>query len=195
MFPLQEAFHGAGALVWADATNGTQVSPTDIMARVTRGFSSGQLGAVKKASSAEQLPFECPQNFNGFSECYAAVIFHDIPANTTSPANYTILADSGLFHIDVVRHKGDFESRVFPLQWAIDQAIIELKTGVTVSAPLQWPFTNETNEGQDKRIRLGMLLSYGCKLVSHQFRLHPCNPGAAGYRLVSRDASLFCTTP
>jgi hypothetical protein len=143
------------------------------MARVTSGFSASQLSAVKKASSATQLPFECPQNFNGFSECYAGVVFYDIPANVASPINYTILADSGLFHIDVVRHSSDFETRVLPLQWAVDQvrvpclsdcgvinvqlaaqAIIELRTGVTVPSPLEWPFTNETNEEQDKRTRL-----------------------------------------
>jgi hypothetical protein len=36
------------------------------------------------------------------------------------------------------------------------QAIIELRTGITVPAPLEWPFTNETNEEQDKRTRLSM---------------------------------------
>lgn len=94
------------------------------MARITTGFSDSQLGAVKKSSSATQLPFECPQNFNGFSECFAAVVFYDIPAEATKPVNYTILADSGLFHIDVVRHSSDFETRVLPLQWAVDQVRI-----------------------------------------------------------------------
>ncbi|KAJ7157322.1 hypothetical protein C8R46DRAFT_1040351 [Mycena filopes] len=164
VYSLQQQFHDAGTLVWADATDGSsQPSPADIMARITRGFSDTQLGAVKKASSATQLPFECPQNFNGFSECYAGVVFYDIPANSTSTnpltsaVNYTILADSGLFHIDVVRHSSDFEMRVLPLQWAVDQAIIELRTGVTVPTPLEWPFTNETNEEQDKRTRLSFI--------------------------------------
>ncbi|KAJ6520555.1 hypothetical protein C8R45DRAFT_1121130 [Mycena sanguinolenta] len=158
VYPLQQQFHDAGTLVWADATNGnSQYSPTDIMARVTSGFSASQLSAVKKASSGPELPFECPQNFNGFSECFAAVVFYDIPADATRPVNYTILADSGLFHIDVVRHTSDFELRVLPLQWAVDQAIIELRTGVTPSTPLEWPFTNETNEEQDKRTRLSFI--------------------------------------
>ncbi|KAJ7447207.1 hypothetical protein FB451DRAFT_1343436 [Mycena latifolia] len=158
IYPLQQQFNDAGILVWADATDGnSQPSPTEIMARITSSFSDSQLGLVKQASSATQLPFECPQNFNGFSECYAAVVFYDIPANATNPVNYTILADSGLFHIDVVRHNSDFETRVLPLQWAVDQAIIELRTGVTVPAPLEWPFTNETNEEQDKRTRLSFI--------------------------------------
>ncbi|KAF7340910.1 hypothetical protein MSAN_02075900 [Mycena sanguinolenta] len=158
IYSLQQQFHDAGTLVWADATDGnSQPSPTDIMARVTSGFSVSQLSAVKQASSGPELPFECPQNFNGFSECFAAVVFYDIPANVTSPVNYTILADSGLFHIDVVRHTSDFELRVLPLQWAVDQAIIELRTGVTAATPLEWPFTNETNEEQDKRTRLSFI--------------------------------------
>ncbi|KAF8215745.1 hypothetical protein K438DRAFT_1901600 [Mycena galopus ATCC 62051] len=151
VFSLQQQFRDAGTLLWADATDGnSQPSPTDIMARVTSGFGTSQLSAVKKASSAVELPFECPQNFNGFSECYAAVVFYDIPAEVTSPVNYTILADSGLFHIDVVRHSSDFETRVLPLQWAVDKAIIELRTNVTVPTPLEWPFTNETNESRTK---------------------------------------------
>ncbi|KAJ7729088.1 hypothetical protein DFH07DRAFT_218233 [Mycena maculata] len=157
VYSLQQQFHDAGTLVWADATDGTsQPSPTEIMEHITSGFSASQLAAVKQASSGPALPFECPQNFNGFSECYAAVVFYDIPANP-SPVNYTILADSGLFHIDVVRHTSDFETRVLPLQWAVDQAIIELRTGVTVQAPLEWPFTNETNEEQSKRTRLSFI--------------------------------------
>ncbi|KAJ7726366.1 hypothetical protein B0H16DRAFT_1592682 [Mycena metata] len=153
VYALQQQFHDAGTLVWADATDGSSQP----------GFSDAQLGAVKKAPSAAQLPFECPQNFNGFSECYAGVVFYDIPANSTtgnpltSAVNYTILADSGLFHIDVVRHSSDFETRVLPLQWAVDSAIIELRTGVTVPTPLEWPFTNETNEEQDKRTRLSFI--------------------------------------
>ncbi|KAJ6606797.1 hypothetical protein B0H10DRAFT_1819461 [Mycena sp. CBHHK59/15] len=158
VYPLQQRFQDAGALVWADATDGSsQPSPTEIMSHVTKGFSASQLAAVKQAVSATQLPFECPQNFNGFSECYAAVVFHDIPVNASNPVNYTIFADSGLFHIDVVRHNSDFETRVLPLQWAVDQAIIELRTGVTVPNPLEWPFTNETNEEQSKKTRLSFI--------------------------------------
>jgi ATP-binding cassette subfamily A (ABC1) protein 3 len=119
---LQQQFHDAGILVWADATDGhSQPTPKEIMDRMMSGFSKAQVDQVKQASSGPELPFECPQNFNGFSECYAAVVFYDIPANTSSPVNYTILADSGLFHIDVVHHNSDFETRVLPLQWAVDQ--------------------------------------------------------------------------
>ncbi|CAK5265997.1 unnamed protein product [Mycena citricolor] len=158
VYTLESRFVNAGTLVWADATDGTaQPSPSDIMSHITSGFTDSQRRAVKQASSAAELPFSCPQNFNGFSECYAAVVFNDIPADATRPVNYTIFSDSGLFHIDVQRHSSDFETRVLPLQWAVDQAIIELRTGVTVPAPLEWPFNNETNEEQDKRTRLSFI--------------------------------------
>ncbi|KAF7302390.1 hypothetical protein HMN09_00872700 [Mycena chlorophos] len=148
IFTLKDDFDHAGTLVWADATDGTSnPSPDDIMAHITSGFSKDQLSAVKKASSGPELPFECPQNFNGFSECYAAVIFYDIPANTSKPVNYTILADSGLIHIDVVKHSSDFELR----------AIIELRTGITLDPPREWPFTNETNTEQSDRTRLSFV--------------------------------------
>ena len=42
-------------------------------------------------------------------------------AGRTRPVNYTIFADAGLSSIDVVHHTSDFERRVFPLQWAVDQ--------------------------------------------------------------------------
>ncbi|KAF7290457.1 hypothetical protein MKEN_01500200 [Mycena kentingensis (nom. inval.)] len=158
IFSLRDTFNDAGTLVWADATDGTsQPSPDEIMARVTSAFTPDQLAMVKKASSGPQLPFECPQNFNGFSECYAAVVFYDIPTNASKPVNYTILADSGLFHIDVFHHSSDFEWRVLPLQWAVDEAIIQLRTGVQLPTPREWAFTNETNVEQDTRTRLSFV--------------------------------------
>ncbi|KAJ7884222.1 hypothetical protein B0H13DRAFT_918183 [Mycena leptocephala] len=36
-----------------------------------------------------------------------------------------------------------------PLQWAVDQAIIEIRTGVAVSTPLDWGFTMTTNAEQN----------------------------------------------
>ncbi|GLB43544.1 putative ABC-2 family transporter protein [Lyophyllum shimeji] len=157
VFSLQEQFDGRSTLIWADGTDGTSVpSPSDIMSRITASFTHAQLKAVKKVGSPADIPFACPQNFNFLSECFAAVAFNDIPANTSTgkPVNYTIRADAGLTFIDVIRHASDFEKRILPLQWAIDQAIIDLKTGVKLPTPLEWPYTTETNEEQSERIRL-----------------------------------------
>lgn len=111
------------SLYWADETNGTGIlSPSDIMNRVTSGFNDRQLGLVHQLSSRDEIVQTCPQNFNLFSECFAAVVFDSMPtaANATAPVNYTILVDGGLFHVDVVRHTSDYEERVLPLQWALD---------------------------------------------------------------------------
>lgn len=150
-------------------------SPDDIMAHVTSGFTSRQLQAVRKVSSPDDIPSACPQNFNLFSQCFAAVAFNVLPtsANDTTPYDYTIRADGGLFHIDVVKHTSDYERRILPLQWALDsvrsniipsfdlrsttvlyQAIIELRTGVQTPTPLEWPFTRETNAQQALKTRL-----------------------------------------
>lgn len=92
------------------------------MSHVTNGFSSKQLHAVRQLSTPEEVPEACPSNFNLFSECFAALVFNSIPASTNDPTplNYTIRADGGLFHIDVVRHTSDYEKRILPLQWAVD---------------------------------------------------------------------------
>ena len=123
VFDLSSQFDPAFTLYWADATNGetnTFASPSTIMSHVTSGFSDEQLGAVKQASSADVIPSLCPQNFNLFSECWAGVVFNSLPSAADDPVNYTIRADGGLFHIDVVSHNSDYEKRILPLQWAVD---------------------------------------------------------------------------
>jgi ATP-binding cassette subfamily A (ABC1) protein 3 len=112
-------------LIWADGTDGTSSpSPTAIISRITSNFTSNQLSAVKRLASPSDIPAECPQNFNFFSQCFAAITFADIPANGSRPINYTISADSGLAFINVISHTSDFEKRILPLQWAIDQVVI-----------------------------------------------------------------------
>jgi ATP-binding cassette subfamily A (ABC1) protein 3 len=93
------------------------------MAHITASFTPHQLKAVRQVQTAADIIRACPQNFNFLSECFAAVSFSDIPANSSAgkPVIYTIRADSGLVFIDVKNHKSDFEKRVLPLQWAIDE--------------------------------------------------------------------------
>jgi ATP-binding cassette, subfamily A (ABC1), member 3 len=105
--------------------NGTNsfMSPDTVMARVIRDFSPVQARSVIRASSPATVPNACPQNFNLFSECFAAVVFNYLPtsAEDTAPINYTIRADGGLYHIDVKGGKSDYEKRILPLQLAVDQ--------------------------------------------------------------------------
>ncbi|KAF8900796.1 hypothetical protein CPB85DRAFT_1439365 [Mucidula mucida] len=126
-------------------------SPKDIISRITQNFTSAQLSAVKQVDSPDNIPSECPQNFNLLSECFAAVVFHDL--SEARPVNYTLRADAGVSHIDV-DHKSDFELRILPLQWAIDKAIIEMRTQEEVVTPIQWLFTQKTNKKQDLLYRL-----------------------------------------
>ena len=120
---LASVYDGKLALVWVDGTNGTDAdvdpSPQAVMARVTRGFSGAQRAGVVQLARAADVPGACPQNFNLFSECFAAVVF-DAGEGGGGTVNYTLRADAGLFHIDVTKHTSDYEERLLPLQWAID---------------------------------------------------------------------------
>jgi ATP-binding cassette subfamily A (ABC1) protein 3 len=116
-------FDSSQRLVWADGTDGSSnPSPQAIMDRITSGFSDIQRAAVTKVSSVGDIPLACPQNFNLRSTCYAALAFNDIPSPSQGrPINYTLRADGGLVHIDVVKHTSDYEERLLPLQWAVDK--------------------------------------------------------------------------
>ncbi|KAI0658358.1 P-loop containing nucleoside triphosphate hydrolase protein [Cubamyces menziesii] len=165
---LQDVYDGSLALIWADGTNGTGTNPAahDIIAHITRDFDSKQLKNVRQLASPEDIPDACPQNFNLFSECFAAVAFNSLPGpDGTLPLNYTLRADGGLFHIDVTKHTSDYEKRLLPLQWAIDSAIIELQTGTAPQTPQEWPFTQETNDEQFTDIRLSYIRGLRTLLV------------------------------
>lgn len=112
---------------------------------------------------------------------------------------------AGLYHIDVVDHASDYEQRLLPLQWAIDevrklknaqltiifkrmnQAIVFLLTGQDTPAPLEWPFTQETNEEQDTMIRTSAysVASFVLPLIHstrfHQRTSHSSGPSIASY--------------
>lgn len=120
---LQHEYDGSTALVWADATNETvHPTPDDIMSHISTNFTAEQLKGLKKVNSPDDVPSACQENFNLFSECYAAVVFTSFPSgdNGSQTIEYTLRGDGGFFHIDVVHHKSDFEKRIMPLQWAVD---------------------------------------------------------------------------
>jgi ATP-binding cassette, subfamily A (ABC1), member 3 len=149
------------------------------MSLVSQGFNDKQKKGLVRADSPDDVPPHCPQNFNGFSECHAAIVFNSFPSplssssnissfnatsfNASDPSsfsypnaiNYTIRADGGLYHIDV-RGRSDYERRIFPIQLALDKAIAELSANVTLPTPQEWPFTQQTNEEQRTQIRLSM---------------------------------------
>ncbi|TFK24250.1 nod factor export ATP-binding protein I [Coprinopsis marcescibilis] len=153
---LQSQFDGSLHFVWTDGTTGTSnPTPLEIIDHITASWNNQQRAAIKQVDSAAAIPDACPQNFNLFSQCFAAVSFTNIPGpGTSTSVNYTIHADAGLAYINVKEHTSDWEKRILPLQWAIDSAIIELQTGIQMPTPLEWPFTQETNEAQETSVRL-----------------------------------------
>jgi hypothetical protein len=104
------------------------------MTRITSNFGPNQLHAVKQVVSPADIPSQCPQNFNGFSQCFAAIAFNYLPMNATdtTPIDYTISGDGGLIYVNVYSHTSDFETRILPLQWAIDQVWVSLTSCVQV---------------------------------------------------------------
>lgn len=120
-------FDGSLTLIWADGTNGTgNPSANAIMEHITSGFSEYQLSAVKQVANPADIPSSCPQNFKLVSECYAAIAFNYLPVSPTdtTPINYTLRADDGLVYVNVYSHTSDFETRILPLQLAIDEVVL-----------------------------------------------------------------------
>ncbi|KAG8766793.1 hypothetical protein FRC15_006111, partial [Serendipita sp. 397] len=107
--------------------------------------------ALKQLESEEAVTAACEQNFNGYSDCWTAIIFNDIDG--FSGVNYTIRADAGLRYINVEKHTSDYEVIVLPVQWALDSAIISLQTNQYPATPQEAPFTGQTNEEQARDIR------------------------------------------
>ena len=124
VFSLQSQFEVPLVLLWTDATDGTSSpSPSQIISNISSLLTPTQRQYVRQLSNVSDFANTCPQNFAGFSQCFAAVVFYDIPANgsATRPVNYTIKADAGLSYINVKKHTSHYEQRILPLQWAIDK--------------------------------------------------------------------------
>lgn len=91
------------------------------MQLVTRSFSPLQLSQVTKANNDRDLLFACPANFNGRSNCFAAITFKTPDAFRPADAvQYLIRIDAGSKYVNVDKHTSDFETRVLPLQWVLD---------------------------------------------------------------------------
>ncbi|KAF9004918.1 P-loop containing nucleoside triphosphate hydrolase protein [Hymenopellis radicata] len=168
LLPVGYGIFLAVAQIFLSKPNNNGIGNSIPIYDLQRTFDAGTtlIGLMEQAAqleSPEDIPSACPQNFNLFSECFAAIAFNSISA--LGPINYTIRADAGIAHIDVVKHTSDFELRILPLQWAIDKAIIELRTGEEVQTPIQWPFTQVTNAEQDRDIRLSYIRGLRTLLV------------------------------
>ncbi|KAH6912560.1 nod factor export ATP-binding protein I [Coprinopsis sp. MPI-PUGE-AT-0042] len=151
---LQEQFgDGSRPLVWADATNGT-VSPTpeEIMDHVKATLSPEQQRGVRQVSSQYDIREACPIDLSRSPRCFFAVSFDSISDRLVNNTQGTSLVDYTFFippnalwpwEVDVKNHETYEEQTSHPVQWAIDQAIIELATGVKPPPPEAWPFARE----------------------------------------------------
>ncbi|KAG8965929.1 hypothetical protein FRC03_012765 [Tulasnella sp. 419] len=159
-----------GKLIWADLTGNTGSSPSleaqEVMSLITEGFDEGQMSRVIRISHADDLVTACPPNFQQVSDCFGAVLF-DSPF-TSRPLHYTILSNIGEFpQVDVENHVGVIETKLFPLQWAVDKALIRFSGGAAVGnlqAPHHRAYTRERKE--DKLIRMQASFLRGIKEVT-----------------------------
>lgn len=132
---FRDRFDGSLKLIWADDTGGKgSPSANDIVAHITRGFNDKQLAAISKVETTDDIPVKCPQNFNLFSECFAGLSFGYLPSgpNDTSPISYTILGNGGFGYVNAIKHTSDYELYVLPLQWAVDQVMLQVDFGLGV---------------------------------------------------------------
>lgn len=135
---LRTQFDGNSKLVWADSSYGFydgSPTPADVMERITANFTSAQRDAVMEVDP-DSIFSECPQNYRGYTPCFAAIAFRKIPfANDSGNPNvaYTIFADWGLRYINVEKHTGDLEQRVMPLQWEIDRVCLLFLADILLS--------------------------------------------------------------
>ncbi|KAG8976224.1 hypothetical protein FRC05_004474 [Tulasnella sp. 425] len=167
IYSLQDVFD-SGKLVWTDITDGTgSPSANQIMDLVAQPLSSARRQSVIKVDNLDALELACPSNYNGRTSCYAGIIFNGLPRSndSASPIFYIIRGDMGEGYVNVKRHTGDYEKNLLPIQWAIDSAIIELKTGVKPPTPLEQPYTMETNEEQAAQTRQDFLTFIDAVLV------------------------------
>lgn len=159
---------GSMPFYWLDRSGGIpNVDPNPpftsqaIMDILTSQLSPSQRSQIQRLNVETDLAFACPQSFTGLSGCFGAVVFDSLTSDPgTRSTNYTLRFDPGLNKVNVRDNSGDIEKRMFPLQWALDSAIIQLQggpnaTGQTV--PREQPFTHATQEGQSEDQRLSLL--------------------------------------
>ncbi|SJX63695.1 related to ATP-binding cassette, sub-family A [Sporisorium reilianum f. sp. reilianum] len=146
---------------WLDksaSAAGSKFSAQQIIDVVLDGLQPGQRSLVRKVANDEELGFACPQAFNGLSPCFGAISFSNITAQGS--VSYTLRQDPGLNRVKVSTNTGDAEIRTFPMQFAIDSAILQLN-GATASfyaqPPLEQPYSLQTNAEQSESQRRGFL--------------------------------------
>jgi ATP-binding cassette, subfamily A (ABC1), member 3 len=102
-------------------------------------------------SREAQLAGLCSLHLQGYSNCYAAAVFHSSPKEGPGGSwNYTIRVPPSLAaKVDISATRNDVEVYGLPLQHAIDSAIASLTgTGTqnSLSQTYQYSYTSETEQ-------------------------------------------------
>lgn len=94
----------------------------------------------------------CPQNLNGFSECFAALVFSQVDPEEQR-LNYTLRGDFGYRSVDVDSPGNDDQaSRFLPLQWAVEASFVQLVSGELPQPPRIWEYTSKTQDQHDAQM-------------------------------------------
>lgn len=157
---LSESLNGK-PFYWLDSRTsaaGSRFSPQQIIDVVLDSLQPHQRSLVRQVSDDEELGLACPQAFNGLSSCFGAISFTNI--TTQGSVTYTLRQDPGLNRIKVSSNSGDAETRTFPMQFAVDSAILQLNgapSSFYAQPPLEQPFSQQTNAEQSESQRRGFL--------------------------------------
>ncbi|KAI1777113.1 P-loop containing nucleoside triphosphate hydrolase protein [Hypoxylon cercidicola] len=112
-----------------------------------------------RLSDIGELSYACRSSLRGVSSCYGAVVFHSSPSEGEGGVwNYTLRADGSLgSKIDTTRDDNAAQVFTLPLQRAVDAAISSLSDANgqsrLLATPNEYPFTPETEEEREARIR------------------------------------------
>ena len=114
---------------------------------------------VRIMDDDSELGTLCKQSLRGASGCYSIAAFHSSPQNPALNGgeywNYTMRGDSslGIGGLDVGLHTNDVQSRLFPLQHAIDSSIAKVTSGINLAVPEEYIYTDETEEERQADLR------------------------------------------
>lgn len=118
---------------------------------------------VQVVSDENDLLALCRSTLRGTSTCYGAAVFYSSPTEGQGGMwNYSLRADGGLgTKIFVTNHNNDVEIYPMPLQHAIDFSIAShngtIDQGALPDQTFEYPYTSETQEQREDRIRISYM--------------------------------------
>ncbi|KAH9226166.1 hypothetical protein K456DRAFT_58892 [Colletotrichum gloeosporioides 23] len=130
--------------------------------RVISSLSDEVAAAGKNATTianVNELSLICQTATRGTTPCYGAVVFHSSPSEGDAGLwNYTLRGDPAFGQkFQVSKSDNDAQIYTFPLQRAVDSAIVRLNSTEGNSDPLanlqEWGFTDETEDEREASVR------------------------------------------